>query len=203
MNSRASDNELLDYYLRELDWLRTQGRDFARRYPKVGARLDLHGGESHDPHTERLIESVAFLAARVRRDIDSDFPQVASALLENLYPSLLAPLPSMTVVQMALGAAQGKVTAGLRVPRHTALVASADSGEEVRFRTAWDSTLWPLHIADAKVDDEGYIDLLIKSDEGTSLDELELDTLRIHLAGDAATVLGAIALCAGSATTRT
>ena len=83
MNSRASDNELLDYYLRELDWLRTQGRDFARRYPKVGARLDLHGGESHDPHTERLIESVAFLAARVRRDIDSDFPQVASALLEN------------------------------------------------------------------------------------------------------------------------
>jgi type VI secretion system protein ImpG len=188
MNSRASDNELLDYYLRELDWLRTQGRDFARRYPKVGARLDLHGGESHDPHTERLIESVAFLAARVRRDIDSDFPQVASALLENLYPSLLAPLPSMTVVQMALGAAQGKVTAGLRVPRHTALVASADSGEEVRFRTAWDSTLWPLHIADAKVDDEGYVALVIKTDDGTSLDELELDTLRIHIAGDAATV---------------
>ena len=172
MNSRASDNELLDYYLRELDWLRTQGRDFARRYPKVGARLDLHGGESHDPHTERLIESVAFLAARVRRDIDSDFPQVASALLENLYPSLLAPLPSMTVVQMSLGAAQGKVTAGLGVPRHTALVTYADSGEEVRFRTAWDSTLWPLHIADAKVDDEGHIALLIKADDGTSLDEL-------------------------------
>ncbi|MFM8464078.1 MAG: type VI secretion system baseplate subunit TssF, partial [Burkholderiaceae bacterium] len=52
MNSRAGDNELLDYYLRELDWLRNQGRDFAKRYPKVGARLDLHGGESHDPHTE-------------------------------------------------------------------------------------------------------------------------------------------------------
>jgi type VI secretion system protein ImpG len=94
----------------------------------------------------------------------------------------------MTVVQMSLGVAQGKVTAGLGVPRHTALVANADSGEEVRFRTAWDSTLWPLHIADAKVDDEGHIALLIKSDDGTSLDDIELDTLRIHLAGDAATV---------------
>jgi len=188
MNSRAGDNELLDYYLRELDWLRNQGRDFAKRYPKVGARLDLHGGESHDPHTERLIESVAFLAARVRRDIDADFPQVASALLENLYPSLLAPLPSMTVVQMTLGAAQGKVTAGLGVPRHTALVANAESGEEVRFRTAWDSTLWPLHITDAKVDDEGTIALLISADDDTQLEELALDTLRIHLAGDSATV---------------
>ncbi|MFM7760384.1 MAG: type VI secretion system baseplate subunit TssF, partial [Burkholderiaceae bacterium] len=188
MNSRAGDNELLDYYLRELDWLRNQGRDFAKRYPKVGARLDLHGGESHDPHTERLIESVAFLAARIRRDIDADFPQVASALLENLYPALLAPLPSMTVVQMTLGAAQGKVTAGLNVPRHTALVAQAQSGEEVRFRTAWDSTLWPLHVIDAKVDDEGCIAVQIKADDGNTLEELALDTLRIHLAGDSATV---------------
>jgi type VI secretion system protein ImpG len=188
MNSRAGDNELLDYYLRELDWLRNQGRDFAKRYPKVGARLDLHGGESHDPHTERLIESVAFLAARIRRDIDADFPQVASALLENLYPALLAPLPSMTVVQMTLGAAQGKVTAGLNVPRHTALVAQAQSGEEVRFRTAWDSTLWPLHVIDAKVDDEGCIAVQIKADDGNTLEELSLDTLRIHLAGDSATV---------------
>lgn len=188
MNSRAGDHELLDYYLRELDWLRVQGRDFALRYPKVGARLDLHGGESHDPHTERLIESVAFLAARVRRDIDADFPQVASALLENLYPSLLAPLPSMTVVQMTLGAAQGKVTAGLGVPRHTALVAQAESGEEVRFRTAWDSTLWPLQITEANVDDDGQIALLIQTDDGSTLEELALDTLRLHLAGDGATV---------------
>lgn len=188
MNSRASDNDLLDYYLRELAWLRDQGRDFAHRYPKVGARLDLHGGESQDPHTERLIESVAFLSARLRRDIDADFPQIATSLLENLYPSLLAPIPSMTVMQMSLSEAQGKITAGLNVPRHTALVASAASGEEVRFRTAWETTLWPLQVVDAQVDDEGRIAIHIVAQAGIDLSELEIDTLRLHLAGDADTV---------------
>ncbi len=184
----ATDNEILDYYQRELAWLREQGQDFGRRYPKVGARLDLHGGESRDPHTERLIESVAFLTARVRRDIDAEFPQVATALLDNLCPSLLAPIPSMTVVQMELNGGQGKVTAGLRVPRHGALVASADGGEEVRFRTAWETTLWPLSVADARVDDDGCIAVRIAAHPGTDLAELELDTLRLHLCGDWGTV---------------
>lgn len=184
----ASDNDVLDYYLRELAWLRTQGQEFARRYPKVGARLDLHGGESRDPHTERLIESVAFLTARVRRDIDAEFPQVATALLDNLCPSLLAPIPSMTVVQMVLNGAQGKVTAGLKIPRHSALVASADGGEEVRFRTAWETTLWPLAVTSATVDDDGCILLQIAMQPGGDLSELELDSLRLHLCGDWGTV---------------
>lgn len=194
MATGTDDNELLDYYLRELAWLREQGREFSQRYPKVGARLDLHGGESQDPHTERLIESVAFLSARVRRDIDADFPQVATALLENLCPSLLAPVPSMTVVQMALNEAQGKVTAGLTIPRHTALVAESDSGEEVRFRTAWETTLWPLEITDARVDDEGCIALQIATQGGIDLSELEIDALRLHLSGDWGTV-GALYEC--------
>ncbi len=183
MDTRAADNDILDYYLRELSWLREQGRDFAHRYPKVGSRLDLHGGESQDPHTERLIEAVAFLSARVRRDIDADFPRVATTLLENLCPSLLAPVPSMTVMQMALNDAQGKITAGLLVPRHTPLVASADSGEEVRFRSAWDTTLWPLEVADAQLDDDGHIALHIDTLGGIDLSELSLDNLRLHLSG--------------------
>lgn len=184
----ASENDILDYYLRELAWLRTQGQEFARRYPKVGARLDLHGGESRDPHTERLLESVAFLTARVRRDIDAEFPQVATALLDNLCPSLLAPTPSMTVVQMGLTGAQGKVTAGLKIARHSALVASADSGEEVRFRTGWETTLWPLDVVDVTVDDEGWIAVRIAAQPGADLAELELDTLRLYLGGDWGTV---------------
>ncbi len=91
MDTRTSDNELLDYYMRELAYLREQGQDFSRRYPKVASRLDFHGTESQDPHTERLIESVAFLSGRVRRDIEAEFPQVASSLLENLCPSCSPP----------------------------------------------------------------------------------------------------------------
>ena len=60
--SKTNDLDLLDYYTRELDFLRKDGKNFAQRFPKVASRLDLRDSESLDPHTERLIESVAFLA---------------------------------------------------------------------------------------------------------------------------------------------
>ena len=73
-------DDILQYYKRELSYLRLQGADFAHRYPKIASRLALRGTESLDPHTERLIEATAFLAARVHRDLAQEFPQVASAL---------------------------------------------------------------------------------------------------------------------------
>jgi type VI secretion system protein ImpG len=82
-----ADDDLIEYYKRELSYLRNQGADFSARYPKVASRLAFGGAESPDPHTERLIEANAFLAARVHRDLDREFPQVAAALLESQCPS--------------------------------------------------------------------------------------------------------------------
>ncbi|MDR1662390.1 MAG: type VI secretion system baseplate subunit TssF, partial [Azoarcus sp.] len=45
---------LLPYYERELGYLRELSGEFARRYPKVASRLALEGGQSEDPHIERL-----------------------------------------------------------------------------------------------------------------------------------------------------
>src|SRR6201996_5151114 len=98
--------DILQYYKHEPAYLRAQGADFAQRYPKVAARLALHGTESLDPHTERLIEATAFLAARVHRDLDQEFPQVASALLDNVCPTLVQPTPSVSVAQFELDPSQ-------------------------------------------------------------------------------------------------
>ncbi len=76
-----TQDDLLEYYRRELGYLRTQSADFAERYPKVARHLVLSGAETPDPHTEHLIESVAFLTARVHRDLNRDLPAVASAML--------------------------------------------------------------------------------------------------------------------------
>ncbi|CAG4897753.1 type VI secretion system baseplate subunit TssF [Paraburkholderia saeva] len=183
MTDTASD-DILHYYKRELSYLRTQGAEFAQRYPKVASRLALHGAESPDPHTERLIEATAFLAARVHRDLDQTFPQVASLLLDNVCPSLVQPVPAMTVVQFDLDPAQGKVTAGFRVPRHTGLQARMESGEVCRFRTAWDATLWPVAITRARFADDTTLALTLECKDGVDFSELELTTLRIHLHGD-------------------
>jgi type VI secretion system protein ImpG len=177
-------SDLLHYYKRELSYLRGEGADFARRYPKIASRIALHGTESLDPHTERLIESVAFLGARVHRDLDQEFPQVASSLLDNLCPSLVQPLPSMTVTQFVLDPTQGKVTSGFLVPRHTMLFAKTAQGEQCRFRTAWDNLLWPLTVADAAMERDGVLRLTLECVEGVDFAELEVDTLRFHLRGD-------------------
>jgi type VI secretion system protein ImpG len=182
--SDIQHSDLLQYYKRELSYLRGQGADFAQRYPKVASRLALHGAESLDPHIERLIESVAFLSARVHRDLDQEFPAVAHALLDNLCPSLVQPLPSMSIAQFALDAAQGKVTAGFRVPRHTLLHARTTQSEQCRFRTAWDTTLWPVRIAHASIDADAELRITLECGPDVDFSELEIDTLRIHLQGD-------------------
>lgn len=180
----ARHDDLLEFYRRELAYLRTQGRDFAARHPKVARRLYLGEQESTDPHTERLIEAVAFLTARVHRDLDREFPQVAQAVLESVCPSLVRSVPSMTVAQMTLDPQQGKVSSGLRVARGTLLQALATSSEVCRFRVAWDTTLWPLEIASVQALDTRTLSLRVQALGGVDVSELELDELRLHLGGE-------------------
>lgn len=192
-----SAEDLLDYYKRELAYLRGQGADFARRYPKIAHLLELGPGESADPHVERLIESVAFLSARVHLDLDNEFPQISSALLESLYPSLLSPVPSMSVAHFQVDPEQGKITSGFPIPRHASLYAKAAGGIQCRFRTCYPVTLWPLEVADAGFAVAQAYDFLrddprvgsvlrLRLDclgEG-NFGELELSRLRLHLHGE-------------------
>lgn len=188
MDELSTQDDLLEYYRRELAYLRVQGADFARRHPKAAQRLALTGSESLDPHTERLIEAFAFLGARIHRDLDAEFPRVAAALLDSVCPSLTQGVPPMTIVQMALLPTQGRVTAGFKVARGTSLQAQA-GGATCRFRTVWDECLWPLRVVAARLHDSRTLHLTFEADEGYDLRELEIDSLRLHLAGDALTVM--------------
>ena len=184
-----TQDDLLEYYRRELAYLRVQGGDFASRYPKVARRLSLGSAESPDPQIERLIEAVAFLTARVHRDLDREFPAVATSLLDNLCPSLTQPVAAMTVVQMTLDPSQGKVTSGLRVAQGTALSTTAQTGETCRMRTAWDLMLWPLRVDQVRLEDARTLRLDLQCEGGVEARELELDSLRLHLGGDLLTTM--------------
>src|SRR5690606_33626590 len=98
-------------------------REFARERPKIAGRLDLdlESGISDDPHVERLIESFAFLTARIRLKLEDEFPELTEALLSVLYPHYLAPIPSMSIVQFELDAEQGQAADGYVIPRHSRL----------------------------------------------------------------------------------
>src|SRR3974390_3592169 len=91
-------DDLLLYYERELDYLRKSGAQFAEKHPKVASRLVLEPAKCEDPHVERLLEGFAFLAARVHLKLDDEFPEITEALLSIVYPQLVRPIPSMSVV---------------------------------------------------------------------------------------------------------
>jgi type VI secretion system protein ImpG len=112
-------DELLQYYERELAYLRRMGAEFGRQYPRVAAGLQLEPTKSDDPHVERLLEGFAFLAARVHLKLDSDFPLITEALLDTVYPEYTRPLPSLSLVQFHVDPEQGQVTTGYVIPRET------------------------------------------------------------------------------------
>ncbi|GAB1261899.1 type VI secretion system baseplate subunit TssF [Aurantivibrio plasticivorans] len=94
------DDALLSYYNRELTYIRKLGAEFAEQHPKIAGRLRLDEDTIEDPHVSRLIESFAFLTARIRHTIDDSFPELTEALMGTLYPNYHAPFPSQSVVQI-------------------------------------------------------------------------------------------------------
>ena len=115
------DPRLLRYYNRQLQHIREMGAEFAAEFPKIAGRLGIETTDVADPYVERLLESFAFLAARVQLKIESEFPDFTQNLLELIYPDYLAPLPSMAVVQFEPILEEGALAEGVVIPRHTSL----------------------------------------------------------------------------------
>ena len=197
--------EMLEYYERELTYLHQMGGEFARKYPKVAGRLLLDPDRCDDPHVNRLLEGFAFLAARIHRRIDDDFPEICESLTRVIHPGYLRPTPSMTIVECQPDPAQGKKTAGMRIPRGTQLVSKVTvDGLPCRFQTAYDVDLWPFSVVAAEwrqpermqrpprgtggVQAAAAARLRLRCQKDVVFAGLPLSRLRFHLAGDASVV---------------
>src|SRR6476620_6747295 len=113
------DQRFVEYYDRELRYLRELGAEFAAEFPEVARQLELSSVACSDPYVERLLEGFAFLAARVHLKLDAEFPRFTQHLLEMIYPHYLSPTPSMVVVQMQPNLGEGTLAQGYVVPRGT------------------------------------------------------------------------------------
>jgi type VI secretion system protein ImpG len=140
-------DELLEYYERELHYLRRSGVEFARKHHKIAARLELEAGKCDDPHVERLLEGFAFLAARVHLKLDDDFSEISEALLNIVYPHYIRPIPSMSLVQFHLDRDQGKLTTGLKIKRGSLVYTRPVGGMPCKFHTCYDTTIWPVEVS--------------------------------------------------------
>lgn len=188
--------ELLRYYREELSYLRRMGGAFAQRFPGVAGRLELGPDIVPDPHVERLIESFAFLTARIQRDLDVSLPELTTALLDVLYPGYVAPVPSMSIARFVVDADAAQSETGDLIPKHTPLFATDAANRTIRFRTGYPVTLWPLKVASVAFESPTNYDFLDFSrdvasvlrislrTEGAPIRELDLRTLRFHINAD-------------------
>jgi len=189
---------LYDFYERELLFIRRMSQEFARQYPTVANRLLLEPDRSVDPHVERLIEAFALLTARIREKLDDEFPELTDGLLGILYPHYLAPIPSCSIVQFDLDPANA-VPEGVVVPRHSRLHTQQIDGASCRFRTCYPTQLWPLRLVEARLQGPPFppglsppteaaavIRLLWQTAGDLKFAGLQLDTLRLYLAGSPA-----------------
>jgi type VI secretion system protein ImpG len=204
-------SDLLPYYERELTYLRQIAAEFAQKYPKIAGRLLLETDRCEDPHVERLIEAFAFLAGRIQRKIDDEFPEITESFLSTLWPHYLAPIPSMSIVQFGLDPEQAKLQTGHTIPAGSALSSRPVDGTPCRFRTAYPVTIWPVEVAAAKFEApalsivqgrnvQSVLKLEIRVQGGARLSELRrksgenetqpLERIRFYLQGEGPLVYG-------------
>ena len=115
-------------------------------HPAVARNLSLDTVPCPDPYVERLLEGVAFLAARTRLKLDAERSRFARTVLDALYPDLVAPTPAIGMVALKPGQQVQTMLAGHVVKRGTRLVSGLRPGLSTRatYMTAQDVTLWPL-----------------------------------------------------------
>ncbi|HNT39595.1 MAG TPA: type VI secretion system baseplate subunit TssF [Rubrivivax sp.] len=193
--------QFVEYYNRELAYLRELGAEFAAAFPKVAGRLAMRDTDVADPYVERLLEGFAFLTARIQLKMDAEFPRLSQRILEMVCPHYLAPTPAMLVAQVEPSATEGSLAAGFSLPAGTVLRSRklADEQTPCEFRTGQELMLWPLEMLRARlagapvelpatalrlpVPAAGHLRLDLGTRSGLSFDQLALDRLELYLAG--------------------
>jgi type VI secretion system protein ImpG len=186
-------DRLRDFYQQELAALREEAGEFGQDHPEQAGMLGIQRGRSQDPQVELMMQSFAYLTGRLRYQLEVDQALLPNALLADLYPHLAAPLPSMTVAHLETHPdGVGTIERGRSV---TAQVPAEGGGTlACRFRTCFETRLWPLSVTDvAIVSPEDYPELSrdpevrsvlrvrLRKHGRTLLRQLQPKRLRFHL----------------------
>ncbi len=190
------DDALLSYYNRELAYVRKLGAEFAEQHPKIAGRLRLDKEVVEDPHVSRLIESFAFLTARIRHTIDDSFPELTEALMGLIYPDYHAPMPSMSIVQFR---AIPSVPKSNVVERNRRLSTEVPNLGRCYYRSSYETEVTPITLSDIEFANypvkapalpstthrknlnQAVLKCSINPFDGITLDEVSRSSLRFYI----------------------
>lgn len=170
-----------DYYQSELTALRQHAARLCERQPVLNTLI---GQDRRDPDVERVLQGTSFLTARLRQTLDDEFPEITHALVQRLWPDYLRPMPSMSVIQFDPSSRAGPAR---HIPRHCEVTSSPIQGINCQFKTVFDTQVIPLELYRLEHADSGkgaILKLSMKVTAGGHIAELDLQQLRLHLAGE-------------------
>jgi type VI secretion system protein ImpG len=171
---------LQELYVEELALLKDSARTFSDDNPALTSSLVR---DNVDPDVDMILQGVSYLTAQIRREISTEFPAALQAMSQVLTPTLMQPLPSMTVLDF-------QPKAGLLKPLAIAAGMDADSvpvandalGQPIhcRFSSEWDVTVLPLSVSQVQT---SFVDLGAGEAAERGLEvKIELDSSKNDLA---------------------
>lgn len=178
-----------DYYKRELGLLRETATLFAEENPTIAGSLR---NVSSDPDVQRLLEGFAFLSANLHQELDDHYPRLLHTLAQIVSPQYLRPLPSTTLIEFK---PKPSLQQMIKVKRGAHLDGTPRAGSSksglCRFRTCAEVEVRPLKIAriyfqesESGTTGNSAVTLVVRFEiQNTSLSQLQMDTLRLHLSG--------------------
>ena len=195
------------HFEREYNYLQTAGEDFAKKHPTLGSRLRISEHERKDPFVERLYEGFAFLAGRIQERLDDEFPEIAGGILEILFPNLLKPFPSCSILQAKhksgaiskpviikkgseIQTQTGKYKVKYKVyagVSEKSRLTEKDEPAEFIFRTTQDLVVRPLRLEEVLIEEsnKGITSLIlrIQPERNVDFDSLEMNNFQMFLSG--------------------
>jgi type VI secretion system protein ImpG len=176
---------LLPHFERELEAFQGAAAAFAERYPEVARHLIRDRSAWEDPHVERLVQGFALLAARIHRKLDDGYPGITEAFTQVLFPHCTRPLPSATILQLAIDPARAGSLEGITIPRGAAVLAPEVQGIRCGFRTAREVDLLPVEVTRAVLEPAtAGAEATLTLELATRVSGLKLDRLTFFLDGE-------------------
>ena len=121
---------ILAYFEKQITHLQNELYNFAKEYPEAADALGINHQEITDPQIKYLIDSVAYLNARIEQRLDDHYPEFTEHMLGLIYPHYLCPTPAICMMEFIPDA---KMIAGQKIVQGSLFSGNNKQGQEVIF----------------------------------------------------------------------
>lgn len=87
--------DLAELYRQELKLLKESSKAFSAEYPAITEAMNR---DIVDPDVDMILQGVSYLTAQFKKELDDQFPVALQALSQVLTPTLMQPIPSVSIL---------------------------------------------------------------------------------------------------------